>query len=180
MPEIVSKRNGKSSWLAVLAIVILVIGYFVFRFFNPSVGFRYYEPSYLLPNVSIKARRISINPSVTAVEQNFRTVDWVYEIQEYRADGSIGTAPQNYDPKSIKPTCSILSSPAGQRYRLCHWVDYGRIDVHQVIFIKDGTYTTSQIPTTLQQQISIQQIGEYVDSFKQKSTIGLPVLRSKF
>lgn len=133
------------------------------------------------PNVSIKARRISImSHSSTAVEQNFRTTDWVYEIQEYKADSSIGFAEQNYDPTSIKPTCDILTSPGRQQYRLCHWIDYGRIDVHQVIFIKDGTYIRSDIPTTLQERITVQQIGKYVDSFKQKSTIGLPVLRSNF
>ena len=178
MPDAVAKRSKKKMWLVVCSVFILIIGYTIFRILNPSVGFKYYEPSYLPPNVSIKARRIGINSVFTQVEQDFRTVDWVYEIQEYKADSSIGTAQQNYNPTSIKPTCSILTSPAGQQYRLCHWVDYGRINVHQVIFIKDGTYIESEIRTTLQQQISVQEIGQYVDSFKQKSTLGLPVLRS--
>jgi hypothetical protein len=181
MAETLPKRRSKKrGFLIVLTLVFLVIGFSIFLLYNPSVGFKYYQPSYLPPNVSIMERRISVTGGSTSVEQDFRTVDWVYEIQEYKADSSIGTAQQNYDAKSVEPTCNILTSSANQQYRLCHWIDYGRIDVHQVIFIKDGTYITSEIPTNLQQQISIQEIGKYVDSFKQRATIGLPVLRSSF
>ncbi len=175
-----NQRNKKRLLLSIFVVVIFVVGWLIFRLFNPSVGFKYYEPSYLPSNVSIKARRISILPDSKTVEQNFRTADWVYEIQEYKANSSIGTAQQNYDPKSVKPTCDVLTSSAKQQYRLCHWIDYGHIDVHQVIFIKNGTYVRSDIPTTLQEQITIPQIAEYVDSFKQRSTIGLSVVRSNF
>lgn len=175
-----NQGNKRRALLSICVILVLVVGWFIFRLFNPSVGFSYYQPSYLPPTVSIKARRISVLPSSKEVEQDFRTVDWVYEIQEYKANSSIGTAQQDYNPKSVEPTCDILTSPAKQRYRLCHWIDYGHIDVHQVIFIKNGTYIRSDIPTTLQQQITIPQIGKYVDSFKQKSTIGLPVISSNF
>lgn len=179
----VQKQSKKRYFLIVLVAVLLVAGWLAFRFFNPDVGFAYYVPSYLPPNVSIKARRISMTPySSTQIEQNFRTVDWVYEIQEYKADShtTIGTAEQNYNPMSTSPTCSILTSPAKQQYRLCHWIDYGRIGVYQVIFIKGGTYVRSDIPTTLQQKITIQGISKYVDSFMRKSTIGLPVVHSNF
>jgi hypothetical protein len=74
--------SKKQLLFIIFAALILAIGWFVFRWFNPSVGFKYYEPSYLPPNVSIKDRRISITPYNKAVEQNFRTVDWVYEIKE--------------------------------------------------------------------------------------------------
>ena len=180
MPSNTNKRNKKRLLLVIFAIGLVIVGWFVFRWFNPNVGFTYYEPAYVPPNVAIEARRINITPRSTMVEQDFRTVDWVYEIQEYKAAGSIGTAEQNYDPKSVKPTCDILTSPAKQQYRLCHWIDYGRIDVHQVIFIKNGTYVRSEIPTTVQQQITIQQINKYVDSFKRHSTFDIHVLRAKF
>lgn len=114
------------------------------------------------------------------VEQNFRTEDWVYVIQEESADKSstIGTANQDYDPSSEIPTCRIQNTTADVRYRLCHWVDYGRINVHEVDFIKDGTRVYSQIPTQTNQAISIDQIEKYIDSFRQKRTLGFPILRS--
>lgn len=181
MAKILAKsRNKKRTLYTVLILIILAVAFFIFRLLNPSVGFKYYEPSYLPPNVSIKSRRIRILPGSTAVEQDFRTVDWGYTIEEYKADRPIGTAQQNYDPTSTKPTCSIMSSPENQQYRTCHWIDYHRIDVHEVTFIKNGTFIQSQLPTTLDESISIKEIGEYVDSFHQKSTIGLPVVRSNF
>lgn len=180
MSETLSKKRSKKQlFLAILIAVILIIGWFVFRWLNPSVGFAYFEPSYLPPNVSIKAKRISINSyAPTHVEQNFRTEDWVYSISESKADESIGSADQNYDDKSTKPTCIIEISPAKTRYRLCHWIDYGKIDVHEVKFIKDGTFINAQIPTTTNEKISVEEIGKFVDSFHKKSTIGLPVLWS--
>jgi hypothetical protein len=171
-------------YIAIAAIVLIAI--IIFRYFNPSLGFKYFEPSYLPPGVSIKQRRISVLPrGYIEAEQDFRTVDWVYEIMEYKANGpigttSIGTANQNYNTDSIKPTCDILSSAKGQQYRLCHWIDYGRIGVYEVNFIKDGTFIDSEIPTTLQQKITISEISLYVDSFKPQWTLGIPVLRSNF
>lgn len=162
----------------VAATIIILIGAAIFRFFNPSLGFKYFEPSYLPPNISIKEKRIAISSGFVTAEQNFRTVDWVYEIQEYKADSSIGSADQKYDVNSTEPSCSILTSFAGQQYRLCHWIDYGRIGVYEVKFIKDGTFISSQVPTTLQQKLNVSEISQYVDSFKLKSSIGIPVLRS--
>jgi hypothetical protein len=171
--------------LGLLALIFLVLAFLLFRYFEPDVGFKYYEPAYLPPGVSIKEKRIDIthmlgaSETSTSVEQNFRTENWVYEIQEYPADytTTIGTADQNYDPKSVKPTCDSRRSPGETQYRLCHWIDYGRIDVHEVKFIKDGTFVNVQIPTTLQQPVTIQEIDRFVDSFQQRSTIGIPVLR---
>lgn len=173
-------KMSKKLLLGILIIALVVATYIIFRLFNPSVGFKYYEPSYLPLDVSVKAKRISIARGYIQVEQNFRREDWVYSIREDKADGfhTIGTADQNYDDKSVKPTCFINSSPANMRYRLCHWIDYGRIDVHEVSFIKEGTFVYSQIPTTTSQQISTQDIEKYIDSFKRKSTAGLPILRS--
>lgn len=168
-------------------LVVIVFGFAsalaVIRIYNPDVGFKYFEPSYLPPNVSIKAKRIYTfkhYSELTQVEQNFRTEDWVYGISEAREDmfSGVGTASQDYDPTSVKPTCNLSITPAGMQYRLCHWIDYGRINVHEVIFIKDGTRVYSQIPTETSQDISIDEIEKYVDSFEQKSTLWFPVLHS--
>ncbi len=162
-----------------LSLILIVAGWSIFRYyFYAAVDFKYYEPSYFLPNVSIKEKRIDIGPGRVAAEQNFRTVDWVYSITEYKANELIGSAGQNYDPKSVRPTCSIQDSLENIQYRLCHWIDYGRIDVHEIKFIKDGTFINIQIPTTINQQINIAEIDRFVDSFKQRSTFGLPVLHS--
>lgn len=163
-----------------MLILVLMIAYAVFRVYNPRVNFAYFEPSYLPPNISIKEKRISITEGYIRVEQNFRTEDWVYAIEEDSAGQStaIGDADQNYNPKSIKPTCMIQKTPAQTRYRLCHWIDYGRIDVHEITFIKDGTRIYSQMPSKTDQNITIDQIEKYIDSFQRKSTLGFPVLRS--
>jgi hypothetical protein len=169
----------KFIWLAVVLLVLSGLGYVVFRIFNPSVGFAYYEPSYLPPNVAIRAKRISINEyASTQVEQNFRTEDWVYSIREYKATRPIGSAEQNYDDKSTEPTCSMFITPQKIEYRLCHWIDYGKINVHEVKFIKGTTFINTQIPTKVEEQISVEEISRFVDSFEKKSTVGLPVLRS--
>ncbi len=168
----------KFKWAYILLFFVLAIGYVIFRFFNPSVGFTYYEPSYVPANISVKTKRISITRGNVQVEQDFRTEDWVYSISEYKSDESIGDAKQNYDPKSITPTCEIRISPVKTQYRLCHWIDYGKIDVHEIKFIKNGTFIDAQIPTELKDQITVDQLDTFVDSFKKKSTIGLPVLRS--
>jgi len=64
------------------------------------------------------------------------------------------------------------------QYRICHWIDYGRIDVHEVKFTKSATFINIQIPSSINEPISLQQIDQFVDSFKKASTIGFPVLRS--
>jgi len=179
--KIAAKVTRKNITLGLLVVIVLAMALGIFRYYNPGIGigFAYYTPSYLPPNVSIKERRISINKYSKQIEQNFRTVDWVYEIQEYDAIGSsIGTAQQNYDSKSVNPTCSILVSNNRQRYRLCHWIDYERINVHQVIFIKHGTYIRADIPISLSQDISKADIGKFVDSFKRSVPLFMPVLRS--
>lgn len=170
----------KQMVVSIVIIAIAIIAYAVSKMHNPSIGFAYFEPSYLPPSVSVKEKRISITRGYVAVEQNFRTEDWVYSIREdsSAASSSVGTANQDYDPKSVKPTCNVQKTSAQMQYRLCHWVDYGRIDVHEVIFIKDNTRIYSQIPSKTDQNISVDQIEKYIDSFQQKNTLGFPVLRS--
>ncbi len=166
----------------VIGLVVLVagiVGFFIYTHTNPRLGFKYYEPSYLPPNISIKAERVAIVGETVSVEQNFRTEDWVYSIHQYKAEGTIGGANQDYDPTSVSPTCSLNTSSNNTRYRVCHWIDYGRIDVQQIKLIKDTTFIDVQIPSDLDNPISLQDIDKFVDSFQQKNTRGFSVLRSR-
>lgn len=180
-----SFNTPRKKWILITAITgaILVAGLVAVRFTSPNVGFKYFEPTNLPSGISIKAKRIGIFDNNAQINQNFRTEDWVYAIDEYKSDNrngsaTIGHANQDYDPKSVKPTCSILKSSTDLQYRLCHWIDYERINVFEVTFIKDGTFIQSKIPTDLNTDISIKEIDEFVDSFREKSTFGLPVLSS--
>jgi len=172
-------RHVLYALLGGIAVVCLILAFLAFRYFEPAIGFTYYEPTYLPAHVSITAKRIDIIHGGTTVEQNFRTEDWVYEIREQQAGyaTTIGTADQNYDSKSAKPTCVIRLSPQKTQYRLCHWIDYGRIDVHEIKFTKNNTFINAQIPTDPQQPLTLQDTDKFVDSFRQRSTIGIPVSR---
>lgn len=159
------------------------IAYAVFRYYNPTLGFKYFEPAYLPPHVQVIEKRVSITRGHASVQQNLRAVDWVYAINEYKA-GTLGYTQQvveeNYDPTSVKPTCHAAQTAAGMQYRVCHWIDYGFINVHEVKFIKEGTQVRALIPTKVSQGIPIPQIEKFVDSFERKSTLGIPVQRSAF
>lgn len=167
-------------------IALLSIGLFlavaaslaIFCITNPHIDFTYFEPSYLPPNTTINAKRIVVTHSRIFVEQNFRTEDWVYAIDQYKAEEPVGSAEQNFDAESIKPTCDLRITPEGVGYRVCHWIDYGRINVYEVRFIKEGTFVNAKIPTTLDQHVSMEQIDTFVDSFVHKDTFGFPVLRT--
>lgn len=172
--------TNKRLLIGLMALIVGLVGIFTFNYANPRIGFKYYEPSYLPPNTSIKAKRVDIIGGIISVDQNFRTENWVYSIRQYKAEGTIGDANQDYDPKSIKPTCSLKTSPNNMTYRLCHWIDYGRIDVQEIKFIKDTTLIFAQIPSSIDQPIKPQNIDKFVDSFQQKSPRGFPVLRAKF
>jgi hypothetical protein len=165
----------------IIVIALSILGILLYRINNPSLGFTYYAPAYLPPGVTIKQRRITTDPGGTSVDQDFRTVDWVYDITEYKRDNaSIGSANQNFSVSSREPTCSIRVISSQQlRYRVCHWVDYGRISVYEVKFIKGGTFIYSQIPTPLSQPINLSIIDHYVSSFTSKSAAGLQILRSE-
>jgi hypothetical protein len=179
------KIKGRKKRLGILSLAaVMICASLIYIYYNdPNLGFKYFEPAYLPPGITIKQRRISIvEDGPIRVEQDYRTVDWVYEIDEYKAakGEGIGTARQNYNNSSVEPTCSLFISANGQKYRLCHWIDYGRISVYQVKFVKDGTLIDSTMPTMLEQRVSLQEVDKFVDSFKSESSIGIPVLRSEF
>lgn len=180
-PPASRKRNYlKLTVISIALILAALAGYYVFRLYHPAVGFRHFEPSYALPGVTITDRRISITNGSMATEQNFGTKDWTYAITERKAGGPLGNGIQNYNPASIKPTCKTQTSPENMRYRLCHWIDYGRTNVYEITFIKLGTLVRAVIPTGLDKPLAIDNLSKFVDSFRQRSTLWLPVVSSKF
>lgn len=161
----------------------MLLGAGVVWYLTPPVDFTYYEPTSLPPGMSIQQKRVTVLSPVGSstrtfsAGQNFRTEDWVYEIYQYRDKGlAIESALQDFDASSVKPTCSFYTSPGRQYYRLCHWVDYGRIGVYEIKFTRGGTRFDVRMPTEVNQKLSLEEINKFVDSFTPKSTFGLPVL----
>jgi hypothetical protein len=137
---------------------------------SAKYGFKYLEPKKLPPGVKIVGKRISVMSEAGKVygvqaEINLRPVDWVYSIRESKSDGPAPVASaQNYDPNSVKPSCSQESTPK-HSYRLCHWIDYGTINVYEVKFAQGGTFIDAQIPLETKDQISVSSFNSFVDSF---------------
>lgn len=156
---------------------------------NAMYGFQFYRPTYLPAGMHITEKRIDIlRPDGEFLgiqaEMNFRTVDWVYAIQESRAStndsplpDTITTTLHNYDPASNDFTCEQQLSPKGQSYRLCHSVDYGKIGVFEVNFVKGGTYIGTRFPTAVGRTIPLDQINTYVDSFVKAKASGFTLLQ---
>jgi hypothetical protein len=144
------------------------------------------EPAKLPLDIKIINKRLGLKHSSSHklrsawAELNFRTEDWVYSIQESKPESSDeeGTVTdlRNFDPSSVKPTCTQGKSPKGNMYRVCHWIDYGRISVYEVNNIQHGVYVRTRFPTSLQKPIALRDIGAYVDSFKPADPSGLPIL----
>jgi len=153
---------------------------------DPAVGFQMLEPTKLPPGIKITDKRLGLNHSAphkirnTWAELNFRTEDWVYSIQESKA-GDVDkeetiTTLTNFDPSSVQPTCTQRKSPHGSTYRLCHWIDYGRISVYEINNIQQGVYILTRFPTLLQKPLTVEDTDAYIDSFKPVNSSGLPIL----
>jgi hypothetical protein len=96
---------------------------------------------------------------------NLRPVDWVYAIRESKSTGPPPVvSAQNYDPNSVKPTCS-QENTGKHSYRLCHWIDYGTITVYEIKFVQDNTYIDAEIPFEMAGHISVSSLNSFVDSF---------------
>lgn len=189
-----NKRSTKRRvTLAAFAVVALVVvgfaGYVLYIATHPlsnaQYGFQYYKPAELPAGFHITAKRIDIsNPDGKLlgidVELNLRTQDWVYDIMEYRVGSgdaqNTRTKLTNYSPASVGVTCRQVTSPAKQVYRLCHWIDYGRISVYQVNFIKGNTFIDTNFPGTKSSVVSVSSISTYVDSFVAANATGFPIL----
>lgn len=50
------------------------------------------------------------------------------------------------------------------------WTHYGKIDVHEVKFIKDGAFINARIPTKTSETVSIEDIDKFIDSFSSRGT----------
>jgi len=168
----------------VFGVVLLVIAlpWAVYDHVQHQVDFQFYEPTQLPVGVSIRQKRLDrggYGGSPVRIELDFRRVDWVYSVDELKATNArhdTMTTLHNYDPTSVGVTCTQRHTASGMSYRLCHWIDYGRINVYQINFVKGGTYVTCQMPNESKTVISVASLDAFVDSFKPASTAGLPVL----
>jgi hypothetical protein len=180
------RRRGKITLIVVLALALGVFlvrqFYSVYPLWNSTYGFQYYTPTQLPSGFKIMDKRVDIisyggKTHGVSAELNLRTEDWVYEIMESRHTDEQTTTPlTNYDPHSIGVTCEQQTSPKGQEYRLCHWVDYGKISVFEAKFIKGNTFINTTFPTTTDKVVPVSEISNYVDSFKKSNTAGWSVL----
>lgn len=155
---------------------------------DPVAGFTMLQPTALPLGIKITDRRLSMDHDsqthktikYVSAELNFRTEDWVYSIYESKLEAGAAdetvTDLRNFDQSSVLPTCTQGTSPKGQIYRLCHWIDYGRISVYEVKNIQQGVYIRTMFPASLQKPITIKQVDSYVDSFKPIDPTGLPIL----
>jgi len=172
------------SVVAGLALLIVSVPWAVYRHTSTHTDFQFYEPTQLPAGVAIKQKRVDQFGTPghirgTTVELNFRTVDWVYSVDERPIDPEgygLVTTLHNYDPTSTKPTCEQRHTAGGMSYRLCHWIDYGRINVYQTNFAKGSTSITSRMPNETDQAIPVESLDTFVDSFKPASTVNFPVI----
>ena len=178
--------------LALGLITVILVGWWWYSSTHPlsnsKYGFQFYQPTQLPVGFHITEKRIDIlKPDGEFLginaEMNFRTVDWVYEIQETRANTSssptsstVSTKLTNYDPMTTGFTCEQQQSPEGQSYRLCHSIDYGKISNFGVNFIKGQTYISTNFPTSVGKIVPISQINTYVDSFVKARATGFKLL----
>lgn len=189
-----SKRSTPVKRILLILVGLAVVGSLVWHWYssthplsNSKYGFQFYQPTRLPDGIHIMQKRITINkPSgvFTGIqaEMNFRTVDWIYSIQESRINtsaspdsGTVTTKLRNYNPKSADWTCRQQVSPKGQTYRLCHSVDYGKIGVFAINFIKSQTYISTKFPTTIDTVFSTSQFDAYVDSFTKAKAAGFKI-----
>lgn len=156
--------------------------YSVYPLMNPEHGFIYYAPTKLPTGFTVTQKRVAViktNSKTLGVyaELNLRTEDWVYEINESkRISQETTTSLTNYDPKSVGVTCKQQASLKAQKYRLCHWIDYGRISVFEVKLNINDTHISSTFPADINRVVSDSELMEYVDSFRKSNTAGWPVL----
>ena len=171
----ISKLQKK---LVVLAVLLLVLIGAVFKLAGGVLVLSYLKPTYLPPGISIKESRVVATKQTVFTELNFRTVDYVYQVNErVAASKTLAPVRGNYDPLSVRQTCSYFRSPHGQKYRLCHSIDYGKISVFEIAQINGDTFITSNMPTTVGHEIKITDIGKFVDSFKRTPHFFAPTIK---
>jgi hypothetical protein len=149
---------------------------------NSRVGFQFLVPTQLPNGFHITGKWINIEHGASgalrsvSVEMNLRAEDGVYDIQESQATNEdTSTSLRNFNPMSVSPTCTSKESLKGKQYRLCHWVDYGKISVYEVEVIIQGVYIHTSFPTTRDHVISDEELGAFVDSFVPSDPGGIPI-----
>lgn len=179
MDSMIQRHKRLLSTAGVLAILIL----FAFgvnltsrrHSHNPlsdaKVGFTFLMPNKLPPGFSVKSKHIYVshgtNNTLTsaAVEMSFRSQDAVYSIQEWRATNeNIYTSLHNFNTSTSAVTCTQSTSNEGHLFRLCHWIDYGKVSVYEVESIIDGTYVHTTFPAKIGQTITMGELQSFVDS----------------
>lgn len=192
-----------SKWPTLCATALVVVGVGAVWLANqstrnpldePAVGFQMYTPRKLPDGFQITDKRISVHSTYfydkengdpnkirdVTLEMNLRHEDWVYAIVQRRAKSDhkaeVTATYTGYDSTSITPSCMNRTSDTGKRYRLCHWVDYGKISVFEVKFIEGDTYIDTTFPTTLQNSIEVSEIDRYVESFEATKPEGIETL----
>jgi hypothetical protein len=170
-------EKSKKILLLIIIVLVAIVG-ILFKLSGGILVFSYLKPMYLPSGISIKDARVIATKADVFTELNFRTEDWVYEIQQSQTRSTtLPSAKGNYDAMSINFTCSMFVSPKQRQYRLCHSVDYGKISRYEVTQINGSTLITSAIPTTLNYVIATEDIGKYVDSFKRTPKLFAPTFR---
>jgi hypothetical protein len=138
---------------------------------DPKWGFQFYVPQKLPYGFRITDSRISVGSSDGKVfgigaEMNFGTKNWIYSLSESRNTEDYKHADsQNFNPDSVNPTCMQRITKSHQEYRLCHWLDYDRISVYEIKFIKGNVNFDTNFPAKKGQIIPMSELDTYVDSF---------------
>jgi hypothetical protein len=150
---------------------------------DSKVGFQYLYPTKLPSGFSIKSQRISLSHSKPhqlsslAVEMNLRTSDWVYSIQESKyTNEDLTVKTDDYDSSSIEHTCKDTKTQNNRTYKVCHWVDYKKINVFQVEFVQGNTLVDTKFPTPLDRTLTTEDFDTFINSFVSRKVPELPIL----
>lgn len=189
-------RLLKNQKIVLLAAILLVIAFSLAFLLmvkhdtenaNPlrdsKLGFQYLYPAQLPRGIHIVSQRIDASHSPggqfasVAAEMTFRQEDWVYGIRETKLKGeNIPTQLNNYSVASTKPSCKQVAMSHQSSFRLCHWIDYGRISVFEVKLVKAGVYIEATLPTSIDKPITESELRTFVSSFEPADPSGLPIL----
>src|SRR5438046_788569 len=91
MKKIFNTPRKKGAVLVGATILIIVVIGIIAQFINTKVAFKHFEPTYLPSGLLIKDKRIARSYGNIQNNQNFRTEDWVYAIDEYASDSRTGS-----------------------------------------------------------------------------------------
>ncbi len=151
---------------------------------DSKVGFRLLYPNTLPPGYAVKTKTIYIHhsrPHVlkdASIVMSFRKQDALYGIQERRANNEDTTTTKldNFDPVSKEPTCTQRQTPKGQEYRLCHWIEFGKVSVFEVKLIMQGIYFQATFPASQDAPLSETELNAFIDSLHVINPSGISIM----